>query len=73
MIHVSSEDLIPFSFDLTDFYLLLCVNFLFSLIFLDIWCRVRFGYGDFGYFPHHLDLVGASSNALRNVHLKVGW
>lgn len=46
-------------------------SFQFFLIFFNVCFRL--GDGDFGYFPHHLDLVLATSNALRYIHLKAGW
>lgn len=41
----------------------------FLLIFFDV-RSFRLGDGDLSYFPHHLDLILASSNALRDVNLE---
>ena len=45
--------------------------FSFDLIFFNI--GVGFGDGDFSNFPHHFNLVGASSYALCDIHLEAGW
>jgi hypothetical protein len=45
--------------------------FHYDLVFFDI--GVGFGDGNFSNFPHHFNLVGASSYALSDVHLEAGW
>lgn len=48
------------------------IFFSFILVFFNVGC-FRFGDSDLGHFPYHLNLVGASSNALSDVHLEAGW